>query len=443
MIGSDTAKAQPSRSPWHEFMATAWPPTEAADSASRRRRKSAVRTGHAAMALLIVAAVGSAIVTSPGDYSSGQIVGLCVASLAYITWNLVGTRGVVSLVLWDDRDPPSINALAPRCGVGLYFLLQIALAATVYLVADRGRIPNLVWLALLPPVAYAVFLMEWRGIATVSALVAALLVGSFYYWHGALFAAYSALAFSFAVLFTIVFTLLAVHSEKSRNEVQRLASELSTANNRLREYAVQAEELAVSRERNRIAREIHDSLGHYLTVVNVQIEAARALESTDPGRAREALAKAQSFTQEGLRDIRQSLAALRASPLENKTLVNALRGLVTDSNSAGTAAEFRPLGQPRQLSSPAELCLYRAAQEGLTNTRKHARAKRVQLFVDFETSGRVRLSVKDDGVGAVADAATGGFGLLGLRERAQLVGGELRIETQPNAGFALTLEVPG
>ncbi len=395
------------------------------------------------MALLIAAAVGSAILTSPRDYSPGVIVGLGIASIVYIAWNLVGTHGVVKLVLSDDRDPPPTNALTPWCGAWLYFLLQIALAASVYLVTDRGRVPNLVWLALLPPVAYAVFLLQWRGIAMVSAVIMAVLVLSFAYWHGVVFAVYSAVAFAFAVLFTIVFTLLAVHSERARSDVQQLAAELRAANCRLREYAVQAEELAASRERNRIAREIHDSLGHYLTVVNVQIEAARVLESSDPVRSREALAKAQSFTQEGLRDIRHSVAALRASPLENKSMVDALRGLVADSNGAGTVAEFQLLGQPRPLPAPVELCLYRAAQEGLTNTRKHARAKCVRLILDYQVAGSVRVSVNDDGIGAAADASKGGFGLLGLRERAQLAGGEMRIETSPNAGFALTLEVPG
>ena len=182
--------------------------------------------------------------------------------------------------------------------------------------------------------------------------------------HGPKFAAYAGLAFSFSVLFTLVFTLLAVNSEKARSQVQRLAAELGEANRQLREYSVRVEELAATRERNRIARQVHDSLGHYLTVVNVQTQAARALGSSYPARALEAVAKAQSFAREGLRDVRLSLAALRASPLDDKSLADGVRELVAGSCGAGTRAEFRLLGEPRKLSSPAELSLAAPRRKG-------------------------------------------------------------------------------
>jgi len=402
-----------------------------------------VRAGHLAMTVMIIVTVGSAIGADPGKFGAASIATLSLASILYILWNLVGTQGIVTLVLWERPSPPPIESRLPRCGAWPYFTGQIALAALVYLTTDLGRTPNLVWLALLPPVAYAVFLLEWCGITVISLLMIAVLALNAYRWQGAHFAFFAAVAFSFAVLFTLVFTLLAVHSEKARNEVQRLASELELANRQLREYAVQAEELAVTRERNRIAREIHDSLGHYLTVVNVQLEAARVLEASDPGRAREAIAKAQAFTQEGLQDIRRSLAALRASPLDNKALAEALRGLVAASNSAGTQTDFDLLGTPRQLPPPAELSLYRAVQEGLTNARKHAQAEQVRVILDFRTRDKTSVTVKDNGMGILPEQMSGGFGLLGLRERAHLLTGTVFIETQPKAGFTLKLEVPG
>jgi signal transduction histidine kinase len=271
-----------------------------------------------------------------------------------------------------------------------------------------------------------------------------LLVGNVVRWHGWHLVPTASLAFAFAVLFTLVFTLLAVSSERSRWEVQRLAGELSEANRKLRAYAVQAEELAATRERNRLAREIHDSLGHYLTVVNVQIEAARALQERDPTRMRDALAKAQSLTQEGLREIRGSVAALRASPLDNKPLAAALQQFVDESRAAGLAVELQVLGEARALSPQAALTLYRAGQEGLTNVRKHAQATAVRLALDYREAANVCLSVSDNGTGAAngADTATG-FGLLGLRERTQLLGGTVRVQTAPGAGFALEVEIPG
>jgi signal transduction histidine kinase len=429
-------------SPRGSILATAWPAISREDADSLRRRKVAVRGGHLAMAFMVLAAVGSALIAAPGDYSRLEIAVLGVGSLVYVLWNAAGTRGIVTLVLWDKGVPPPISARVPRCGALLYFTVQVALAGLIYWIGDRGRVPNLVWLSLLPPVAYAVFLLEWRGIALVSVLVMGILVASFWRWHHPTFAAYAALAFSFAILFTIIFTMLAVQSEKARNEVQRLAGELSEANRRLREYAVQAEELSANRERIRLAREVHDSLGHYLTVVSVQLEAARALWASDSSRAREALAKAQTLAQEGLQDIRRSVASLRSSPLDNKPLAEALRALVADDSQTVPAAAFQVIGAPRDLASPVALSMYRAAQEGLTNARKHARATHVSVLLDFRSPSTVALTVSDDGRGAEGAGDSGGFGLLGLRERALLLGGNVRVQTAPGEGFTLTFEVP-
>ena len=425
------------------ILATAWPVISREDADSLRRRKVAVRAGHLAMAFMVLAAVGSALLAAPGDYSALEIAVLGVGSLGYVLWNAVGTRGVVTLLLWDKGVPPAISTRVPRCGALVYFSVQAALAGVIYWIGDRGRVPNLAWLSLLPPVAYAVFLLEWRGIALVSVLVMGILVASFCRWHNLMFAAYAGLGFSFAILFTIVFTMLAVQSEKARNEVQRLAGDLSEANRRLREYAVQAEELSANRERIRLAREIHDSLGHYLTVVNVQLEAAQALWSNNPARAKDSLAKAHTLAQEGLHDIRRSVASLRSSPLDNKSLTEALRALLAADNQTVPAPEFQVNGESRDLASPVALSLYRATQEGLTNARKHARASRVSVLLDFRSPSTVAVTVSDDGRGAAGVESSGGFGLLGLRERAQLLGGEVRVETAPGAGFKLTFEVPG
>lgn len=423
--------------------ATVWPEIRAWDSDSLRQRKLAVRTGHTAMAAMVVAAVGGSQLMYTDYYGIGQIIGLWVLSVCYVLWNLVGTRGVVRLVLWDGEALPLESTRQPPFGTTVYFVVQVCLATLLYGVADRGLMPNLIWLALLPPVAYSVFMLEWRGITVISLAMVTVLVSSACRWHGWGFIGYASLAFSFAVLFTIVFALLAVQSEKARNEVQRLAGELRQANRQLGEYAVQAEELSSARERNQIAREIHDSLGHYLAVANMQLQAAQALWGVEPARARDAVSKAQSFTQEGMQDIRQSVASLRQSPLENRSLGEALRQLTMHNDWSAGRVEFQLMGAPRRLSPPAELSLYRAGQEGLTNARKHSQGRNTKLVLDFRTTGNVSVSVIDDGIGADQAVMTTGFGLLGLRERAQLLGGRLKIETGVGRGFALTFEVPG
>ncbi|MGC3958075.1 MAG: sensor histidine kinase [Verrucomicrobiota bacterium] len=440
---SEEAKSNTATGHLIGLKATAWPLLHRNDSDSLRRRKLAVRVGHLTMAVLVFAAVGGGLIAGSPESQKVRVLILSLLSIAYIVWNLFGTAGIVQLVLWEGGSPPVIESRRPKCGPLVFFMVQLSLAAAIYLLADSGMVPNFVWIALLPPVAFAVFITEWRGIAVVTAIVLGVLAVNALRLHPWRMAVGGIVAFSFAVIFTLVFTLLAVHSEKSRLEVQRLASELTEANRQLREQAVHTEELAVSRERNRIAREIHDSIGHYLTGVNMQLEAARAAEPSNPSQTRLALAQAQLLTQEGMRDIRRSLATLRASPLENKTLVEGIQELLAQNGATGPQIEFKLIGTPRRLSPPAELSLYRAAQEGLTNVHKHAQAKHCKITLEFAPTARTLVSVIDDGLGSVAITDRTGFGLMGLRERANLLGGVLKTVSNPGMGFTLTMEVAG
>jgi signal transduction histidine kinase len=207
----------------------------------------------------------------------------------------------------------------------------------------------------------------------------------------------------------------------------------------------QLQELAVVEERNRLAREIHDGLGHYLTATTMQIQGAKALlENTGAASqapaALGALGKAEILLQEALADVRRSVAALRTAPTENRPLPAAIGDLVAECQAlAGLEAQFDLLGTPRSLNSQIELTLYRVAQEGLTNVRKHAQAGRVEVILAYDND-KVGLSICDDGQGMGETAH--GYGLLGLRERIQLVDGQVNIDTAPDQGFRLKVEIP-
>ena len=256
------------------------------------------------------------------------------------------------------------------------------------------------------------------------------------------------LQFSSGLGFVFVFTRIAINESKAREEMERLATQLRAANDKLSEYAAQAEELAITRERNRVAREIHDSLGHYLTVVNVQIEAARVLIESNPAQAKEALGKAQSLTRNGLAEIRRSVSALRASPLDGKSLVDAVQSLIEDNRTAGIDTTLNVSGNPKPLDTQIEVTLYRVAQEAMTNIRKHARnATQVNVALAY-LDHQVQLSVQDNGSNEgsgdaeqINESNSAGFGLLGLHERTQLLGGELQTETSPT-GFTLRVQLP-
>ena len=225
------------------------------------------------------------------------------------------------------------------------------------------------------------------------------------------------------------------------DDEQRQRAELDLANRQLRRYAAQAEELATIQERNRLAREIHDGLGHSLTVINMQIQGALAVLDQDRARAEQILTRAQECARDALADVRHSVAALRAPPSERRPLPEALASLAAESDAAGLPTTLVVAGVPRPLSPQTELTLYRAAQEGLTNVRRHACATRADVTLDYRDAERVRLEVRDDGLGAAS--TDGGFGLLGLRERVQLLGGTLAIRTAPGQGLALRVELPG
>jgi signal transduction histidine kinase len=221
---------------------------------------------------------------------------------------------------------------------------------------------------------------------------------------------------------------------------QQLRRDLAEAHEQLRDHAAQAERLATVQERNRVARDIHDGLGHSLTVVQMQVKAARAVLPADPAKADEVLAKAQQQSEEALGAVRRSVRALR-EPRSTGPLPEALSTLAEEASAAGVPTRLDVSGTERPLPDEAREALYRAAQEGLTNVRKHARASRAELLLDYGVTA-VRVEVRDDGVGT-GDGRSPGFGLVGLRERAAQLGGRLHVESAPGAGCTLTMEVPG
>jgi len=308
-----------------------------------------------------------------------------------------------------------------------YVVVEILLGMVIMYFSEGST-----WLIMLPLVSAAVerFPRVWMYVTCVIIWASQMLIlGLLGSWQAVVGWGMALLA---AIFFVGVFTQMTVNESKAR-------SELAEANLKLREYAVQAEELAVARERNRLAREIHDGLGHYLTAINIQIKAAAAVSAQDPRLAGEALSKAQSLAEEALADVRRSVSALRADPSTSRPLSETLALLLGELKSNQVQTQFVLEGAPRPLDPQADFTFYRAAQEGITNVRKHANARKVVLTLTYGPRS-VRLVLRDDGVGA--EDASGGFGLVGLRERAELLGGVLSVETAPGQGFNLALELP-
>ena len=223
---------------------------------------------------------------------------------------------------------------------------------------------------------------------------------------------------------------------------RRQAAALDDRNRKLAHYASTVEQLAITQERNRLARELHDTLAHSLSAVAVQIEAGQALSEADPASGKNMIEHALETTRNGLTEARRSLKALRASPLEDLGLGLAVRDLAESvAARAGLKLELNVAAHLENLAPEVEQCVYRVAQEALTNVARHANAASVEVALARE-NGHVRLTVKDDGCGFDMAAVTHTrYGLRGLHERAATIGGSLIVESKKDRGTMVALEL--
>jgi two-component system NarL family sensor kinase len=198
-------------------------------------------------------------------------------------------------------------------------------------------------------------------------------------------------------------------------------------------------------ERNRLAREIHDTLAQRLAAVALQLETAEALLEAEPAQARvgRAVSRALALTRAGLEEARRSVLDLRAAPLEGRTLPEALAALAAAAaDDGGPAVRLETVGAARPLPPGVEVALYRIAEEALGNVARHAGAGTARLRLQLLPESAA-LEVEDDGRGFDPGAVPADrFGLLGMRERARLLGGELRVESAPGAGTRVLARVP-
>ncbi|HWM89584.1 MAG TPA: sensor histidine kinase [Thermoanaerobaculia bacterium] len=224
------------------------------------------------------------------------------------------------------------------------------------------------------------------------------------------------------------------------NLLRTIGDMLGVAVERARLHARRLES-AQTEERNRLAREIHDTIAQDLSAIAFQLEAAEALlvQETEPERVRRSISAALDLTRKGLEEARRSVLDLRAAPLEGRALPAALAALVAE---AGPTVTFESAPGAVPLPPAVEVGLYRIAQEALQNALRHAAAAHVVLRLET-ASDRVRLTVQDDGKGFPEESAsTSRFGLVGMRERARLLGGSFQVESSPGAGTRVTAEVP-
>ena len=248
------------------------------------------------------------------------------------------------------------------------------------------------------------------------------------------------LAFNSALLFAFVlaFVLLLVGAVLAEHESR---TKLVTAHRRLRNYALKIENQAILQERNRIAREIHDSVGHYLTAQSIQLENTALFLAQEPDKAANHLAKARKLGKEALNNIRASVATLRKNPLQERSLETILEQLIVDFKLNTDITIISKIDLVAPLATEVTTAVYRIVQEALTNITKHSEATKVELSLQ-EAAGKIQLAIKDNGCGFNLMENTTGFGLQGMQERTEALNGNFRIISEYGQGCQIEVKIP-
>lgn len=359
-----------------------------------------------------------------------------IAVVAIISFITIDDPGARSTALGLTVAFAVVNFLCERARqsqlVHLFFAVQTVLVIGLMLQRPNAFVAPILFFILsaqaaveLPPRQAAL----WIGIFI-------LVTGAFTFammgWPGGLI---SVLPYIGGYSFFAAFGRASRNAEEARQQSQRLLEELRAAQGQL-------QQLAVAEERNRLARELHDALGHRLTVAVVQLEGAQRLIPTEPERAARMIGAMREQMKEALGDLRRTVATLR-TPLEDDLPLGPALTRLAQSFQEGTGLTVKLSISPGlpPLPESHRLALYRAGQESLTNAQRHAEAKHIQL--DLSLNGEaIVLTATDDGQGLPADLNGSGFGLKGLRERAAQLGGDLQLGPGPNGGAQVRLSLP-
>ena len=217
--------------------------------------------------------------------------------------------------------------------------------------------------------------------------------------------------------------------------------QLAIAREQLRAYALEAEDRATVHERNRIAREIHDSVGHVLTAQTIQLNNAIAFWQVDPNKAHQFIIESKELVATALKEIRHSINTLRSDPIEGKNLEKAIALLFQEFFSRTQIKPDYTIALDNLFTEEIKLTIYRIIQESLTNIAKHSQATSVKVELQ-DSLDYLYLSIEDNGKGFNPKQNTTGFGIQGMKERITAVNGNFKISSSMNSGCTVHLKIP-
>lgn len=350
---------------------------------------------------------------------------LICLGIAYITVGIYGFSFI-------NKSTRTIDRLG-------YFLLQLVIGGFIVYYTNGKGVSALI---LLPLVSHSAMLLDQDWMFGVNAAIIGTYATATFAYTQSWQSVWSQLPIFFVgQVLILIFTQMALTERKARIRQEKLLNELGEANRHLSEYANQVKELTLTQERNRLAREIHDGLGHYLTTLNMQIKAAEAMIERDNQKARHMLSDAEELSTQALVDVRNSVYALRMDDSEGGTLEERIRKLISSSNVRQMKIDFEIKGEVRSVTPQVDLTIFRACQEGINNAMKHSDADLLSIELNYEEPAIISLVISDNGTGA--DEIQSGFGLIGIRERVRLLNGSVDVSTATGIGFTISMRLPG
>ncbi len=389
----------------------------------------------ATIVAMLVFGCASANHDQPALWRSWRGSAMVLVSLGVVGWYLLFPL-IGSCLDWHDTWPSRRRIFYAHLGAGfvlvaLLLLFSPSFASLLFALMGASAV-ILSFRESLLPVGVAILMDAWASGALPPAA------------HGQTWSDVMGGLFALASSVGIIYALTALIRERFQRE--RLFHELSEAHQRLRLSAAREADLATLRERNRLAREMHDSLGHALVSISIKLEAAQLLSAVDAGRAAAELDETTALVRSTMTDLRHSLAGLRPAALEEQPLAEALAGLACEmGRRTGVAATCSVDERASLLNRATQEALYRVGQEALTNVAKHAHAQRVTMALTLYDR-RAVLEIADDWVGLDAAARDGDgadrYGVRGMRERVEALGGTLTLGPRPEGGAVLRATIP-
>ncbi len=406
----------------------------ARDAATARREQELVarfrlRMARAAstIALIVVGALGFYVVVQPVQHEPLPRA---------VLWILLAAAAIVSLAI-HRRTAPDATPL-PLWAFYAWTAAVIAFdSAVVYLSGDPS---SDIYLSYLLPVLFAAATLPTASAALVLAGAVASYVAILFALDGNVVGGELVLR---AATFAVVGLLGGYIAREQQREIG-LRVEHEGRQSDLLTRAINAQE----GERNRIARELHDGPVQALSAISMRLGLAEEMTPEEYASSRPLVADSRAALRRTLREVRRITQDLRPSALDDLGLVTAVRDFATRRcDAAGIRLRWEVDGTPRRLAPPVETAVFRILQEGVTNVVRHAHARSARVSITF-VDGHLRAAVEDDGIGFDPDEVgagasdDGGVGLLGMRERATLLGGTLRVGPAPGGGTRILAEIP-